>query len=485
MNRGIDMMKRAEQAQKTKSDKSWDWKYQLRIEPEDGPVPLRYRGVLLDIPYKYPDDELRSFSKDQLAAVLVDVGGTYASDMNLEELRKQIKARYAVKEPFFYGRHFARRNMGNKAAGGPFINCGDSAALSSEDQDVVSTCRVCHAIDEGDSSINRSSSFAFTFWDYRGQHVIKKGKDAKNEYVACTMATKRHCEHCSHNTKVADPKSNNFRTRYDNGNRYLAIPISVAKALIACEQRVTRRCKSCRVGELAPVGAYCPNEACYQPFDFDGLLASGWDPDNRGLTKCHACKLSVTPELQYECSHCQTPTASRLYDVDLLVSVTKEGAADKQRTNYQFVEQMPVKPLDPFNDKTAAKILATPMLVFEELLGPPTVQEQLRWIGVHNDPMTAAGHEEEPANEGPPERAMRAPTPPPGRGLPTVVPPRRGPPPGPSAPQRPAAPPPPRTAVALSGKKKGIPAPWEPADAPAPAPAAKPAMRFSLGKKKG
>ena len=115
--------------------------------------------------------------------------------------------------------------------------------------------------------------------------------------------------------------------------------------------------------------------------------------------------------------------SSRLFDVKILASVTKDGNTKKAKNTYQFTEQIPVKPLDPDNELDA-KILATPLFNFEEMLAPPSVEEQLRYIGTMEDPL---GEVQMTGRREPPQGRMSSdrPAPPkmgPPRNLPTVVP---------------------------------------------------------------
>ena len=413
-NRGLDVMKRAASQVKSKGGEAY--KHRLQLKPEDGAVPLRYRGVLTGFTTVYDEEELRTFNKDQLAWHLIELAGAYSSEMNVKQLMEAIQSRYDYKEPFYFASHYAERNMGVKGVS-PYLNCGDYAATL--DRNLTTSCRVCHVINEGDKSLGYASSkFAFSFYDYRSQHVLKgRTKDDKNEYEVCTMEVKGYCAHCSHNNKVGD-KSEDARPRYTMGLRYAELSMSAAQALVSAEHRVMRRCRTCLTGTLSPVGAYCPLKDCYHPLDFDELLCNGWDPDTNKAVDCPHCGQGITPTLLYQCNTCDTPISCKLYDVDVLASVTKDGPGKKAKNNWQFAERIPVRPLDPSNELDA-KILALPMFDFEKMLEQSTVEQQMHWIGTREDPMG----EVEPqryTSSGPPASRMAPATP---KALPTIVPP--------------------------------------------------------------
>lgn len=382
VSRGMDVMAQAKTTMKAKQTKSFFRK--IIIEADDGPIKLRFRGLLNYPNLKYTDEQLEGMSEEDLVTHLLYYAGYFNNELDKNGIIESIKNRYNSKEPIFGASHYIDRNKGRKKD--LYMNCGDTEALLNTAKDTK--CRMCYCSNKGDKGIGfPSRKLVFSFYDYRAQHVIPGAEDNASKYKWCTKANKGFCEHCAYNNKVGD-KSENYRKKYDSGMRYLELPIPAAEALIACEQRVMMYCRSCGLGRLTPNGAYCPNSACYQWFDFDDLICSGWDPSKATSIQCQHCNMHVIPEMSYECNSCDNPVASRLYDVDILVSVTEQATARGKRKNFQFVEQIPITPLT-LEDELGFKILSTAFIDYEndQFTTVPSVEDQLDFIGITQDPL--------------------------------------------------------------------------------------------------
>lgn len=371
------------------------------MDIEDGvPVLARFRGLLEYPNIQYSKSMLKSLDDDDLVEHLLLLQAGYNEKWDRKKMIDIILKRYENKEPAMCGSHYISRNKGRFHSEGlmQFVNCGDSEALFLDDPR-NGECRLCHARIQGDQGVGLGQpNYFFSFWDYRQKHQVLK-KSGDKEYIYCTLEAKGHCKHCSINKKVGWSEKTRSRENpipgarplYEVGMTYLNLRAFAADQLIACEQRISKYCRSCGDGRLRPVGAFCPEEDCGEAFDWDDLISDGWAPDDpdidNRIRKCPHCYERVVPELELECSGCDDPVRGRLCDADIVIMRTKSG---KNNYAWSFTEQLPLRPLNPFESDVDKRILAAPLPDYEEpdLCGPPSIDEQLKQLGAAIDPVT-------------------------------------------------------------------------------------------------
>src|SRR5690606_32031060 len=98
---------------------------------------------------------------------------------------------------------------------------------------------------------------------------------------------------------------------YTGGVKMLELPETAYSQIEDLELQARLFCRGCCEGRLTVVGASCPS--CSEEFDFEGLIADGWDPDMpKSVVKCTGCGETVRPTCVYSCSHCDEPVPARL-----------------------------------------------------------------------------------------------------------------------------------------------------------------------------
>ena len=145
-------------------------------------------------------------------------------------------------------------------------------------------------------------------------------------------------------------------------------------------------CRSCGEAELEVAGANCPE--CSEGFDFDELVASGWDPDKPAgmIVKCEHCEAKVKPECAYTCNSCDDPEPARLGDVPVKVRMTKEGRNERRVWTFKVAGN--AEPFVLGEDDERDRIIAAKLFDFEEVTKAPDVRQQIATIGCAVDPIT-------------------------------------------------------------------------------------------------
>lgn len=344
------------------------------------PFLVRFMGVITPRNVRYTEEQLREMSAEDVTAHALEIGARIVADQKLADLVKNVLLRYEQREPAISARHYIGRNKGQQGRQ-CYVNCADAERVLSGEGDY--TCRYCYAIDHlGDKGIGRAQGiYYFSAWDYRKVHQIRGAKETdKKEYEECTVDS-GVCKHCSWN-RSRKPDAPDYRPLFNNGMRYFRLPGMHAEHIMACERRVKNICRSCGIGKLKPIGAVCPREECCEEYDFDALVLSGWAPEDPQPITCGSCGETVVPEPLLACSRCSDPVPTALHDVMVLCEKSGE---DKKQT-WSFAEQLPVEPLDLANE-IDAKVLAAELPNFEEIGKGDSVSEQLRNIGIRDDPM--------------------------------------------------------------------------------------------------
>jgi hypothetical protein len=364
---------------------------------------------------KYLEDgkpDLEDLDEDELMEIAEDIGARRWEDMKVDHLKNAVERRLTKEiDPVIKVRHYVDRNRnqfehvnGRKVKKPTYANCGDpEAAVTAEDMFNFETkCRICVEKQAGDKGIGGPSQrICWAVFDTRFQHRIKAEKKGDyDEYIDCTSETKGRCIQCSKNRKIDDTPQedmekekledlmNNYgyAPRYRVGARILELPMSQLPLVESTLSKIRNTKCRCGEGDLDVTGAQCPE--CEEEFDFDELVASGWNPEESDPSKqltvvCGSCEEKVKPEEEYECSECDDPTPARAGDVPIRAAVTK---GDKGNT-WSFQIDGDVCVMDVGDGELEDRILGTRMPDWEEFVKPMTVKAQLSYLSLHEDPL--------------------------------------------------------------------------------------------------
>ncbi len=408
MLRGKQTAKAAKQQAKNRSSGS---RYTRRFQSEEGEEVLaRPRGVTTVPPHlAYTPDDLAGFDNDGLLAVCEALQCVWHSEMDEDAMVETITKRYDQLEPAMNARHYCDRNKSRKGVS-TFENCQDSeTAVLGDIRKDGTECIACNARLNGDKGMGfPSTTYYWTVYDYRASHQVKKGDE--NEYVPCTREEDEEydgetsCRICNKNfglderdeadimsdrqdgeesEAMKELQARGYARRFVHGNRKLQLSGKFADALFACEARLNKRCKSVHVdedgvqhacgGKLKKVGAHCTNPECEEEYDYRGLKASGWNPDEPSEIECPHCGETVTPAFIYECRKCDDPQPASLMDADILICRT----GSKQQTNWSFTEQE-IRPLNLDDDE---HILRERLPDYEVELAAPSDDVMDKFVG--------------------------------------------------------------------------------------------------------
>ncbi len=335
----------------------------------------------------------------------------YTEDSDEDGLRAAITRRVESElEPVVQVKHYFARNKG-KQGRELFLNCAQPVlAASAEDWNFETDCRSCFERMSGDRGISTMTPFTWTVYDTREVHRVpsklapaetkKKGQEDKDSYVSCTMSTKNRCRWCSHNKQVdsrdqddisrddlKDLAKKGYCIKYRNELKLLELAESQYGLIEALEVEVRQSyCRSCGEKELEIAGANCPE--CSEEFNFDSLMATGWDPDkpNTMVVRCENCSSSVKPECAYMCNSCDDPVPARLGDVPVLVRMTIEGKNKKRVWTFKVAGKAEPFVLGVSDERD--RIIAAKLFDYNEVTAAPSIPEQIKTIGCAVDPIT-------------------------------------------------------------------------------------------------
>lgn len=346
---------------------------------------------------------LDDMGEDELWEVIRELGCCgIEKDSPEDDLREAITRRVEKEsEPIVQVKHYFARNKGKKGME-LFLNCANAdAAATAPEWQFETDCRCCHERMNGDKGVSTMTPFTWTVWDTREVHRVPgEGKDGKDKYESCTMRTKNRCRWCSHNNGIDardqdDIKRDDLKSlakqgyciKYRNGLRLLELAESQYGLIEALEAEVRQNyCRSCGEEALQLAGANCPE--CSEEFDFDPLMATGWDPDKpSALTvRCEHCSASVKPLCAFTCSSCNDPVPARLGDVPVKVRMTKEGRNERRVWTFKVAGNAEPFVLGESPEKD--RIINAKLFDFEEVTKAPTVAQQLATLGTVVDPIT-------------------------------------------------------------------------------------------------
>jgi hypothetical protein len=207
----------------------------------------------------------------------------------------------------------------------------------------------------------------FTFHPRRWYHKLESAqKGAKAQYLDCPAAIGEQCVYCAQGHEAKQ-----------EGVKYLSLADMHAEGVIACEERVSKRCGVCGIGQIRNVGWACSNPSCGEPVSNYRILnpaPENYDP----RVICPVCKQNMMPEEMLVCNKgCEMPRRCQLHDVDVLVQRMGKGKS----TTYQFTEQWPAEPL-------SEDMLGMNLPGYEHALKPPALAEQIRLVGLASNPFT-------------------------------------------------------------------------------------------------
>lgn len=353
---------------------------------------------------------LEDMGEDELWEVATHLNcNGLTEDSGEKDLREAITRRIEAElEPITQVKHYIPRNKGQKRE--LWINCANpDAAANALDWRFETDCRPCYERMNGDEGVSTMSPFTWTVWDTRSVHrVPTKVKGEKDKYESCTMLTKNRCRWCSHN-KGIDPREQDdikldelkklalkgYCRKYQNKLRLLELPETQYGLIEALEAEVrTTCCRACGEQTLQVTGATCPD--CDEEFDFDALLATGWDPEKPSAlaVRCESCDSSVKPDCAYECE-CGDPTPARLGDVPVKARMTKEGK--NQRRVWTFKIAGKAEPFVIGESDERDVIIKAKLFDFDEVTKAPTIPEQVHALGAAVDPITGDAVEAPPS----------------------------------------------------------------------------------------
>lgn len=300
----------------------------------------RFRGVIYAPSWQYTEAQLKRMAFGDLIDYAASLGvGRWDT---AERQAEAILRRYKQEEPFSYEQHYIARNKGRDA----YLTCA-------ERWEPKSRCAACHLMQRGDKAISRRDQVVFSFLPRRKFHVIERG--GKKEYPYC-VAEGGHCAHC-----------NSGNPAKQEGMRYFGFAQMHAQSVIACAERVAKRCSACGIGAIRNVGWMCSNPDCGEPLSY-ALSADG----RREKVRCAECKALMLPDEQLRCPKgCDRPRRAQLFDVDVLV---QRHGSDK-KTVYNFTEQWPCEPLEN-------ELLLMNLPTYEVSLRPRDIDTQCRVLGM-------------------------------------------------------------------------------------------------------
>lgn len=314
----------------------------------------RFRGLISMPAQRLTDEQVRGLTPDWLTYFASTLGiPTYDKT---EEWVAAFKRRYEQQEPFRYEQHYIARNKGRDA----YMTCATNWKEGLP-------CASCYLRDNGDKGISLRTNNLFTFHPRRFFHKVEKGKNQKADFIWCTTPEGENCRYCAagHQPKQDYPRYFSFADMHTEG-------------VVACAERVAKRCASCGLGMIKNTGWACSNPECGEPLVNyrrpPDPKPEGYDP----RATCPECKKRLEPEEILKCSKdCEAPRRCQLHDVDILV----QRMGDKKQTTYAFTEQWPAEPLP---DEMLKMNLPNYMLS----MAPKEINAQCRTVGLTQNPFT-------------------------------------------------------------------------------------------------
>jgi hypothetical protein len=337
----------------------------LLVTPEE-PVLVRFRGLFYAPAHMLTPNEAKQIYSMQewLLYYLAALG--MAQPENEAGFLAMLEMRYTQFEPFIYTQHYIARNQK-----------GDAYMTCAEGWEPRSDCAACWAKDNGDKAVSTRTQNVFSAHPRRLFHRIER-KGMKDEYVTCSTPVGEPCRYCS---AGHEPTQESVK--------YLPLADMHAAGVIACADRVQKRCVVCQgLGTIRHVGWACSNPECGSPLSINVPYPAPADIDLHVV--CPTCGKRVLPEETLTCSRgCATPRRAQLHDVDVLVqkmgspvSQADKGKGRRQnKVSYQFTEQWPAEPLPE-------DMLAMNLPIYELALAPPNVRKQCQQLGLTANPFS-------------------------------------------------------------------------------------------------
>lgn len=224
-------------------------------------------------------------------------------------------------------------------------------------------CVGCY-YEEKDGSIGKPQAVAcFNVIDTRWFHKIEtqvRGR-TKKEYVECP--DDRSCKQC----QTKDGK----KDRYRKGRCIAYFALTWADALGAQDEKLSKKCGSCKRGKIRVVDYQCPE--CNESID--------WAPDEddeKMKIRCGECRAKIEPDEVIECTKCDAPVRATIFDYGCPVEITRSGTGTS--TSYNFT------PVWPPPEEAPDWIFEEDQEPFdlEEACAKPTSEEQAKLWEVVN-----------------------------------------------------------------------------------------------------
>lgn len=243
--------------------------------------------------------------------------------------------------PTIYRNHYVKRLQGSQQyqncganTGQPCVYCdfvkSNPKTISTSDRALffVENQKLIHKLDEKVRVLKHGAQK-----NKNGEYDSNAYKETK--YVPCSRPAKP-CRHCT-----------NGVPREKDGFRWWELSAGHADSLVAKKEVIGMFCRSCCAvddgnGTIVITQYRCGKKGCGKPVNFD--------PDSGALTaKCRACKNTLPPLEDIECSNCDNPVRCSIDDFAWLV--TRVGGGTD--TTYSFDFKLPPKPASD-EDKAAA-----------------------------------------------------------------------------------------------------------------------------------
>jgi len=329
----------------------------LKLEAGDI-VRGRFRGLFFMPSWQFKPEGVKALTPEWLQHYAYVLGFVPPEKDTLEDWTQAFMLRYKQIEPFIYDQHYCHGVHGKDAYG----TCAKSWAA----QDCVD----CYLKSCGDKRISFKPTNVFTFQPQRKFHKLQSTRDKnKSDYLFCPAVEGDHCAYCQQGLEAKD-----------EGVKYVSFADTHAGGVVACAERVSKRCGFCGIGFVKNAGWQCANPDCGEPLTYTPPpipAPENWDP----AITCPACKVRNRPEELVTCNKgCAAPRRCQLHDVDVIVTRT---GGDKS-TSYQFSEQFPAEPLP-------AALMKLKLPNYELAFKPKDINEQCRVRGLVQNPFTGQG----------------------------------------------------------------------------------------------
>jgi hypothetical protein len=231
-------------------------------------------------------------------------------------------------------------------------------------------------------AMSKREMFAFTVWHYWKYHKIEqmdeKGQVQKNDkgepYYDWVRCDGRGCKMCKEGKESCD-------------GRLLFWPMGITHFTTLTDdidQLVGRSCRSCGTKDsITAVAWLCPNEECGEAIvDFSSTELT----DKQILelttkpTRCGTCGHTGFLRELVECSGCDSPERSTIFDEDIDLKRSETGTGDKKQTTLSTTGWSAPSAPDP---KYADKMKPLPLNI---MFGPTPVADQRKIMGENDAP---------------------------------------------------------------------------------------------------